>query len=241
MENSSGRLIAIGDVHGCVHGLESLLAAIEPSPLDTLVFLGDMVDHGRDSRDVLNLVSELRSKCHVVLIQGNHEEMMLAARDNEEAFRFWVECGGAFTLSSYRFPGKFEDVYDEHWELIESCQPYYETEDFIFTHANYFPESPMAKQPGHQLRWALFDKSEMRHHMSGKPVIVGHTEQKDGEIVDLGFAMCIDTACWRYGWLTAVDCYSGDIWQASRWGMMREALEPSHRERLTQIFASHNQ
>ena len=240
METSSQRVIAIGDVHGCIHALESVLDAIAPTRADTIIFLGDMIDHGHDSRQVLERIAELQSSCKVVLIQGNHEEMMLAARENEQALRFWQDCGGAFTLSSYRFPGRIEDVPSEHWKMIESCLPYYETDDLIFTHANYLPSLPMADQPGHQLRWALFDRKEMRQHMSRKPVIVGHTEQRDGELVDLGFAMCIDTACWRCGWLTAIDCHTGDVWQASRWGVMRAPEEPSHRERLTQIFASYH-
>ena len=235
----SGRVIAIGDVHGCIHALDAVLEAIAPTGADEFVFLGDLVDNGRDSRDVLNRILELQSACRVVLIQGNHEEMMLAARSGAEAFNYWQNCGGALTLSSYHFPGRMEDVTAEHWAMIESCLPYYETDDLIFTHANYLPNVPMPQQPRHQLRWALFEPQEMRPHMSRKPVIVGHTEQKDGEILDLGFAMCIDTACWRYGWLTAVDCYSGDQWQASHWGVMREPSETSHRERLTQIFSIH--
>lgn len=239
METQPGRTIAIGDVHGCVHALDTLLDAIAPTPTDTLVFLGDMIDNGRDTKEVLNRIIELQSQCHVVLIEGNHEEMMLGAREGQEAFLAWQNCGGANTLSSYHFPGIMQDVPAEHWALIESCLPYYETEDIIFTHANYLPDIPMARQPGHYLRWTLFEPHDMHPHVSRKPVIVGHTEQKDGEIFDLGFAMCIDTACWRYGWLTAVDCYTGDQWQASRWGVMREPAEESHRERLTQIFSIH--
>lgn len=239
METQPGRTIAIGDVHGCVHALDTLLDAIAPTPTDTLVFLGDMIDNGRDTKEVLNRIIELKSLCHVVLIEGNHEEMMLGAREGREAFLAWQNCGGANTLGSYHFPGSMQDVPAEHWALIESCLPYYETEDIIFTHANYLPDIPMTRQPGHYLRWTLFEPHDMHPHVSRKPVIVGHTEQKDGEICDLGFAMCIDTACWRYGWLTAVDCYTGDQWQASRWGVMREPAEESHRERLTQIFSIH--
>jgi serine/threonine protein phosphatase 1 len=239
METQAGRVIAIGDVHGCVHALDAVLDAIAPTSADEFVFLGDLVDNGRDTRDVLNRVIELQRLCKIVLIQGNHEEMMLAARSDAEAFNYWQNCGGANTLSSYRFPGRMEDVTDQHWALVESCRPYYETDDLIFTHAHYLPELSMPEQPAHQLRWTLFDPKETRPHASHKPVIVGHTELKDGEILDLGFAMCIDTACWRYGWLTAVDCYTGDLWQASRWGVMREPQEATHRERLTQIFTIH--
>jgi len=68
-------------------------------------------------------------------------------------------------------------------------------------------------------------------------VIVGHTEQRDGEIIDLGFTACIDTACWRYGWLTALELPSRQMWQASRWGRLRDPGETSHREPLAEIMA----
>ena len=83
----AGRLIAIGDVHGCVHALDTLLAAIGPMPADQIVFLGDLIDQGHDSRDVIERLIELRRQCRLIVIEGNHEEMMLAARHNQEALR----------------------------------------------------------------------------------------------------------------------------------------------------------
>jgi serine/threonine protein phosphatase 1 len=94
MEASSQRVIAIGDVHGCIHALDAVLEAIAPTASDTIIFLGDLIDNGHDTRQVLERIVELRSRCQVVLIQGNHEEMMLAARESVEAFRFWDSCGG---------------------------------------------------------------------------------------------------------------------------------------------------
>jgi serine/threonine protein phosphatase 1 len=232
------RTIAIGDVHGCIDALEAVLDAIAPAPDDTLVFLGDVIDHGRSSRETLERIMALQSQCQVVLIEGNHEEMMLWARDGEKELRYWENHGGAPTLNSYHFPGKLEDIPPEHWRMIEHTVPFYETDDFLFTHANYLPDVPLARQAGHQLRWALFDPAEAQRHESGKPVIVGHTEQAHGEVLDLGFAMCIDTACWRYGWLTAIEPATGETWQASKWGMLREPGEEQQRERLTVLLSS---
>ncbi len=127
---------------------------------------------------------------------------------------------------------------EQHWKLLAEGRPYYETDEFIFTHANYLPDEPMELQPGHELRWVVLDPDEMRPHLSGKTVFVGHTEQRDGEVLDLGFVVCIDTSCWRYGWLTAIDVRSRETWQASKWGLMREPGETSHRERLTHVFSA---
>ena len=235
MAATTGRLIAIGDVHGCAHALDALLEAVMPTRDDQVVFLGDLIDQGHDSRDVLDRLIELARCCRLILIQGNHEEMLYAARDNPAARRYWENCGGVATLNSYRYPGRLADIPAEHWALLDRCRPFHQTDDFIFTHANYLPDVPMNLQPDHQLRWALLEPDEMRPHRSGKTVIVGHTEQPDSEVLDLGFVVCIDTACWRHGWLTALDVRSGRIWQASRWGMLRDRDEPAHRGQLPHL------
>ena len=223
MSINAGRLIAIGDVHGCVHALDALLDAIAPAPNDRLVFLGDLIDQGADTRDVLDRLIELKQRCSLVLIQGNHEEMLYAARESEQALRYWENCGGIATLNSYRFGGSLTDIPKEHWMLLDECRPYYETDDYIFTHANYLPDVPMPLQPGYELRWALFEPDRNAAALFWQAEsLVGHTEQVQGEILDLGFAMCIDTACWRYGWLTAVDVSTKQTWQASRWGILRD-------------------
>jgi serine/threonine protein phosphatase 1 len=198
--------------------------------------LGDLIDQGHDTRDVLDRLIGLKERCSLTLIQGNHEEMMYAARESEQALRYWEMCGGVATLNSYRFGASLKDIPHEHWALLDEGLPYYETQFFIFTHANYLPDVPMPLQPGYQLRWDLFDPHRMRPHCSGKPVFVGHTEQVQGDILDLDFAICIDTACWRHGWLTAIDVSTKQIWQGSRWGLLREQGEPSHRGKLSQVF-----
>ena len=110
MQTTSGRLIAIGDVHGCAHALEALLETIQPTAHDTLVFLGDLIDQGRDSAAVLDRIIALQQQTQVVLIQGNHEEMMWSARENEGALRYWENCGGVSTLNSYRFGAVLDDI-----------------------------------------------------------------------------------------------------------------------------------
>jgi len=228
-------LIAIGDVHGCVHALDTLLEAIKPAQSDELVFLGDLIDQGRDSAAVLDRLIELRQRCRVVLIRGNHEEMLLAVHESERALRYWEHCGGSYTLNSYRFGATVAEIPLRHWQLLREQVAYFETDSLILTHANYLPNVPFCEQPDHQLRWGLFEPGEMRPHESGKRVIVGHTEQSNGEILDLGFATCIDTACWRHGWLTALAPHSGECWQASRWGVLREPEEPALRGKLPQF------
>lgn len=232
MADPLGRLIAIGDIHGCIHALEAVLEAIQPVETDHLIVLGDFIDQGRDTRDVIARLIQLQTLCRLDVIEGNHEEMLLAARHSEPALRYWENCGGVPMLNSYRFGGTLADIPTEHWQFIERCLPYFETDEFIFAHANVDPRLPMAEQSDHTLRWELFDPAEASAHCSGKTVFVGHTEQRSGEVLELGFIKCIDTACWRSGWLTALEARTGQIWQASRWGLLREQGEPVQIGRL---------
>jgi serine/threonine protein phosphatase 1 len=224
-ECSSGRTIAIGDIHGCVHALDAVLDALAPQVDDTLVILGDVVDQGRDTCQVIDRLIDLSSECQLICIQGNHEELLLAARNDEGLAEYWYDCGGLQTLNSYRFPGKMEDIPAEHIEFLQTFRNFFETDDFIFTHANYDPDLPMDQQDPRIMRWGLLTEEDCRAHQSGKPVVVGHTEQVSGEPLDLGFVKCIDTACYRYGWLTALDVESGQLWQASRFGALRQSDE----------------
>jgi serine/threonine protein phosphatase 1 len=59
-------------------------------------------------------------------------------------------------------------------------------------------------------------------HVSGKKAVVGHTSLKDGEVLDLGHLVCLDTYCWGGGWLTALDTTTGEMWQVDREGQLRE-------------------
>lgn len=224
----NGRVIALGDVHGCVHALDAVLERIRVQAEDTLVFLGDVIDFGHESAAVLDRMLKLQWQCRVVLIRGNHEQMFLEALKSEEAFESWMMFGGYDTLTSYRFGAKLSEVPAEHVAVIEASLPYFETESHIFVHANYDPELPLSEQPEYLLRWTLLEDPYPGPHDSGRKVVVGHTEQRNGEILDLGHVVCIDTYCRGYGWLTAMDVNSGTIWQASRFGAMREGepVEP---------------
>jgi serine/threonine protein phosphatase 1 len=73
------RTFAIGDVHGSDTALRTLLKSIQPVAADTLIFLGDLVDRGPGTKQVLDEVLRLQNVCCVILVQGNHEEMMLRA------------------------------------------------------------------------------------------------------------------------------------------------------------------
>ncbi len=211
----ANRLFAIGDIHGCSTALEALIKAIDPRPDDTLVVLGDMIDWGPDSRDCVRQLIDLSGRCRLVPILGNHEERMLQALDSDSALRSWLDLGGDRTLLSYPYDGT--NIIDPaHVEFVRGFVDFHETDDFIFAHAGYDPDLPMDRQPSLKLRWEFLDQAHQRPHASGKTVIVGHTPQTSGEVLDLGHIICIDTDCSRGGWLTALEVRSGEIIRASQ-------------------------
>lgn len=220
------RLLAIGDIHGCLLQFNDLLSLVRPEPGDQVVLLGDYVDRGPDSRGVLDRILELkRSGMNLVCLRGNHELMMQAARDGDVDLKTWLATGGTQTLGSYgSSPGRsgsLADVPDEHWAFLnDELHDYHETERHIFVHAGVLPSLEL----GLQVRdWLLWEKlrDDMRH-CSGKQIICGHTSQKSGEIKLVPGAACIDTYAYGGGWLTCLDTLTGRYWQVNFMGKPRE-------------------
>lgn len=217
-----GRTIAVGDIHGCSIAFSRLLEALELQPDDTLVTLGDYVDRGPDTRGVIERLLELQSCCRLVTLLGNHEEMLLATRDGQVDARFWLAYGGLATLNSYGAATSVEEIPSEHLEFLENCRLFYEQETHFFVHANYLPDAPLEEQDREVLLWRSLRAFTPGPHCSGKTAVVGHTCQPAGNIGDLGYLKCIDTCCYRQGWLTALDVGSGRIWQANEEGNLRQ-------------------
>ena len=213
--------MAIGDIHGCSIALNTLLEAIGPQPEDTIVSLGDLVDRGDNSKGVIDALMALRSKCNFVLVQGNHEDMLLAVVKKVEPPQEWLKHGGVSTLDSYGFTGDLNVIPQDHIDFIETGVLYYETDDHFFVHGNYEPQKSFADQDEEILKWRSLIENTPGPHMSGKKAIVGHTPDKSGEVFDIGHLMCLDTYCYGGMWLTAADVVNGTVWQANEEGELR--------------------
>lgn len=215
-----GRIIAIGDIHGCSTALSSLLDAISPGPQDTIITLGDYVDGGIDSRGVLDQLIEFQKRHRLVALLGNHEEMMLRARECAAGLEAWMQFGGQATLASYD-DERLDAVPRAHWGFLGRCRLFFETDRHFFQHGNYRPDRSLADQDRHDLLWLSLHDVVPGPHFSGKIAVVGHTAQINGEVLDLGHLVCIDTNCWQGGWLTAFDIESGQVWQVNERGQVR--------------------
>ena len=217
----ANRLIAIGDIHGCLAALNALLDEVQPDAQDLVVTLGDYVDRGPDSRGVIDRLIELGKQTRHVGLLGNHEEMMLDVVRNEQPHQAWLRYGGVETLDSYGFCGDLNFLPPNHSIFFDSLEDYFEHDQFFFTHAAYTPDAPLEDQNVEMLRWYHLHEGMPEPHQNGKTAVVGHTANRDGEIVDAGHLICIDTFCFGGGWLTAIDLVSRQLWQTSKEGVVR--------------------
>lgn len=216
------RLLAIGDIHGCFTALTALWSAVKPSEGDTIVFLGDYVDRGPQSKEVLDCLVREAARPNRIFLRGNHEVMMLNAAENPFQAESWRNCGGLETLLSYGVRRGFDwasKIPGAHWKFLEATARYYETEKYIFVHACLDAELDLDEQMDDMLYWQTFE--QLWPHKSGKKVVCGHTTLGDGNIADVGHGVCIETGVAYGGWLSCLDVRSSDFWQANQAGQTR--------------------
>jgi serine/threonine protein phosphatase 1 len=200
--------------------LAALIQAIQPSPDDVIVALGDYIDGGPDSQGVIEQLIALSGRCQLVPLLGNHEEMLFGAIEGGRSdLDFWLRFGGSTTLASYQATTP-RAIPTEHIDFLRGCLLYHETKTHIFVHANLYPNQRLTDQPRKAILWDHVQPDRLPRHYSGKRVIVGHTPQMDGQVLDLGFAVCIDTGSGHGGRLTAFDVHSGRIWQTTEEGQI---------------------
>ena len=225
------RTLAIGDVHGCSAALATLLAAVEPTPDDLVVTVGDYVDRGPDSAGVIAQLIALSARCHLIPVRGNHDQLMLDARRDRRELELWLRLGGDATVASYG--RSIADVPADHWAfLADTCVDSVETATHLFVHGGVVPELPVERQPPAVLQWQKFPPE--RPHVGGKVVVCGHTHQRGLRPVSVGHAICLDTgADTPGGWLTALDVATGRYWQANQSGDAREGTLPTTAEPTT--------
>ena len=216
------RIYAIGDVHGRLDLLDDLLRQIEACDAardgeSQLVFLGDLVDRGPDSKGVVARAMELQRAGRVVaFLMGNHEEVMLrAAEGDRKAALLFTRIGGRETLLSY---GVDEDSYRqaeieeigplilrhvprEHLAFLESFEDSHSVGDYLFVHAGIRPDVPLKEQQSRDLRWIRGEFLEFRGDHDAL-VVHGHsiTQTVDERPNRIG----IDTGAYATGVLTAI-------------------------------------
>lgn len=214
------RIFAIGDIHGSYMALTTLLNGIKPTKDDLLIFLGDYVNRGENSKGVLDILINLSDICQTVFIKGNHELIMLSGLKYKEDFDFWLKVGGDKTLQSFGLlPMRSECIHlpFAYVSFLNQAKDYYETDQFIFCHASIYSHLPLDKQDDYALRWRKLENNHTGH-ISGKTIICGHTEQRDGQVLFQNGIICIDTWAYGEGCLTALELEHKNLYQADNKG-----------------------
>jgi serine/threonine protein phosphatase 1 len=236
------RLIAIGDIHGHAALLERLLREIEPSPTDQFIFLGDYIDRGPEAPQVLDrLITFAEEFPRSVFLRGNHEQMLLDARDeatrqqNKPAvfegilarlfqdqpleIRNFLENGGWATVNSYGHQLKLDSplqilrqIPEEHIGFIQRTRLYYQRDPYFFVHAGIDPHLSLKRESGRQALLWLRSPLWLQDPDWGLTVVHGHTPVPEPAFREL--EICLDTGAGHQGCLTACDLLSRRIWQA---------------------------
>jgi serine/threonine protein phosphatase 1 len=199
------RIFAIGDIHGCFDKLKALMDIIDIDwNRDNALFLGDYIDRGPDSYEVIEFLIALKKRHpNIIFLKGNHEEMFENFMSGNNRLGYLYD-GGQQTLDSYlrhsrgceRFP-----VPEEHLDFFRSLVLFHQTSSYIFVHAGLKKGIPLEKQDPKELLWIR--ESFIRSKADfGKRVIFGHTpfEEPLVEVNKIG----IDTGAVYHNRLTCV-------------------------------------
>jgi len=173
-----GKIFAIGDIHGSYDRLQELMGKIPIDfARDTLVFIGDYIDRGPASVEVVDYLIDLKKRVpEIIFLKGNHEDMLEKYLDGSDRFTYLLN-GGQNTLDSYLSRNLQSERYPippDHMEFFKSLRLYYETEHYIFVHAGLRPRVPLASQQTEDLLW-IRDKFIYSKYKFGKTVVFGHT------------------------------------------------------------------
>ncbi|MGB5218297.1 MAG: metallophosphoesterase family protein [Smithella sp.] len=212
------KIFAIGDIHGCLEKLEELMEKmVIDRQRDTLVFIGDYIDRGKYSREVVDYLIRLQGEYqNVICLRGNHEQMFMDYLDGVNE-GLYLGNGGRATLESYGIlpsddiEKRKAKIPEEHMKFFQSLLPYYETDHYIFVHAGLRPELPLRDQSIDDLLWIRFEFIENENDF-GKTVVFGHTPMKN--LLINKNKIGIDTGAVYDGKLTCVELPEIKIYQA---------------------------
>lgn len=221
------RLYAVGDIHGRLDLLDTLLEEIatddaaRPSLPRQLILLGDLIDRGPCSAQVVERAMALRD---THFIKGNHEELFVAAaRGSVRHVDPFRRIGGVETLVSYGLPAKDGAAMDDaavarwmlnhvpraHVDFLDGFSDMLAMGDYLFVHAGIRPRVPLADQKPADLRWI---RDDFLTHRGDHGLMVVHGHSITAEVEERPNRIGIDTGAWRSGKLTAIGLEGSARW-----------------------------
>ena len=226
IENQPDRVFVVGDIHGCVDEIEVLYGHLKDkeglSHSDRLIFLGDYVDRGPDSKGVIDLMLQIEVDFpNSVFLKGNHEDMMLAFLGFEgQGAHFYLPNGGVETLESYgitsrdELEGALDIIPEEHQLFLQGLDRIVHLDKYVIVHAGLNPLRDLRSQVDEDLFW-IRDEFIQNVHYFDKTVIFGHTPYQN-VFFDLPYKMGIDTGLVYGNMLTCVELGGGTAYQVAR-------------------------
>lgn len=225
------RAYAVGDIHGRLDLLDRLLAAIDqdlevrPARKTLLIFLGDLIDRGPDSRGVVERLRTFRhDRIRPYFLAGNHEEVLLRLLAGERGILdSWLKYGGAECLRSYGcdpglLAGQSERdalamvkraIPPEHARFIGGFADTLTLGDYLFVHAGIRPGLDLSLQSQNDLRWI---RSPFLEHEDDHGFVVVHGHTIGDKVDERPNRIAIDTGAYRTGVLTALGLEGEDRW-----------------------------
>jgi serine/threonine protein phosphatase 1 len=223
------RVYAIGDIHGRADLLALLFAAIDadiaarPVKRALHVLIGDYVDRGPSSREVVDLILKRRAFHELVALKGNHDIYPLKLIQRPETYDEWRALGGIETLMSYglrptlRMAGneshELADLFraalpPNHFDFFTQLKPSFSIGDFLFAHAGVRPGVPLDRQSEDDLLWIREEFLAYEANF-GKVIVHGHTPVRKIECHPN--RINIDTGAYATGRLSALVIEGSDL------------------------------
>ena len=221
-------IFAIGDIHGCLNELTSLHKKILTHDKfdvknDLIIYLGDYIDRGKNSKDVINQILKLKNnKIKTVNLMGNHEEFMIDFLfNNKNNIENWLNFGLDQTLRSYGIEvvdfikdGFEDDIIDqlrntllstmskEHINFFKSLELSFSSENYLFVHAGIDPKKTLEDQTKEDFLWSRSKSFFDKDFKAQKIIVHGHTPEEN--IINNPHRINIDTGCYFSGKLSSV-------------------------------------
>jgi serine/threonine protein phosphatase 1 len=207
-----GRIIAIGDIHGCVNTFHKLVIdEVRIRKSDTIYCIGDYIDRGPDSKGVIDLILDLRKHgYHVRTLRGNHEQLMLDSQSDRKMLLNWYINGGDKTLESFKVDAVVE-LKPKYKDFFNRTRYFYQNGPYIFVHAglNFGPEDIFEDR--NAMLW-IRNFTVDKRKLGNRIIIHGHTPRPIKEVInpESEDVINIDSGCvYRdrpgQGYLTAIN------------------------------------
>ena len=225
-EASGNRVFAVGDIHGCAAELSVLLECLETKEAldvdDAVIFLGDYIDRGPDTKGVIDLLLAFKTRFPKTrFLKGNHEDMLLDFLGfGGRLGQAFLYNGGLETIQSYGIsvfssPEEMSKTFPpDHFKFLCSLESIIKAGRYVFAHAGLNPLRDLSSQNDSDVFW-IRDEFIANIHSFNHTVVFGHTPHQD-IVLDLPFKIGIDTGLVFGNKLTCLEVMSGKVLQVPR-------------------------